>query len=767
MRKGSLALCMRRTAVLAFATVAVAASAALAVPASAMAADSVGSACYYKSKDGMALPIVGTFTSVDDLLSKGLSIAKDSGTYKVVFTLNADWNTRNYGMIDIPEGSNVEFRLNGHMLDRDLADSTYYGTGSGEVFRVRKNATLSVDGGGMDHYHKGTLSHDGRFWESSSNGSDLIFGGLIAGGANDTLDAAGGISLYGENSKAFLKNVTLAGNVADTLLGVHGLGGGVYLHGDNSYLELDCAKVVYNHAELSGGGIYADGKNATVVAKNGSSVSSNSAEQFGGGISHDAKGGSVTFTDSAIANNITNGTGAGIYDTGAGTAYALENSSISKNVNTGTYSWMVADLRGDAGGVYLGDTATFSMAKGSKISSNSARIAAGISMEEEDSHLIMDGVSMIENNAAAEDAGGVYLMQDMQTVVMKGGSKICGNTAVNGAGVYIAYGGSMFDGNIRIQLEDSSSISDNTASQKGGGVYDEFSNKTHVYSNDKTGAISGNKANKGAGFYADRDAVHLTDISITGNSATKEHGGYYAAYHSGCTLKGTVKISGNYADGKKSDLAIINSYLLLDSSNYLTPASRIGLDVAGSGRSGKNVVWTVFSNKGQLDKLDSAYTTVFTCDDTYHKVVRQEDSLVVKEGYDFPSIDFDPSDLYPGGDYPGGADGISDEVIAKYMASTKVAGVKLASAKKGKVKVAWSTFAVKVDGFKVRCASSKAKLANNKGKVVKAKGAGKKTVTVKGLKSGKKRFFKVRAYKVIDGKTYYSAWSKVKAVKVK
>ena len=37
----------------------------------------------------------------------------------------------------------------------------------------------------------------------------------------------------------------------------------------------------------------------------------------------------------------------------------------------------------------------------------------------------------------------------------------------------------------------------------------------------------------------------------------------------------------------------------------------------------------------------------------------------------------------------------------------------------------------------------------------------------KKLKKNKKYYFKVRAYKTAEGKKYYSAYSKVKAVKVK
>jgi len=45
--------------------------------------------------------------------------------------------------------------------------------------------------------------------------------------------------------------------------------------------------------------------------------------------------------------------------------------------------------------------------------------------------------------------------------------------------------------------------------------------------------------------------------------------------------------------------------------------------------------------------------------------------------------------------------------------------------------------------------------------------AGTLSATVKSLKSGKKYFVRIRTYKTVDGKNYYSAWSRVKSVKVK
>ncbi|WP_304598054.1 fibronectin type III domain-containing protein [Adlercreutzia caecimuris] len=71
-------------------------------------------------------------------------------------------------------------------------------------------------------------------------------------------------------------------------------------------------------------------------------------------------------------------------------------------------------------------------------------------------------------------------------------------------------------------------------------------------------------------------------------------------------------------------------------------------------------------------------------------------------------------------------------------------------------------------GYQVRW-SLKKSMKSAKTKTVKASSsAGKKcTLKVSKLKGGKKYYVQVRTYKKASGKTYYSSWSKAKAVKTK
>ena len=93
--------------------------------------------------------------------------------------------------------------------------------------------------------------------------------------------------------------------------------------------------------------------------------------------------------------------------------------------------------------------------------------------------------------------------------------------------------------------------------------------------------------------------------------------------------------------------------------------------------------------------------------------------------------------------------------------------VKLAKAKIKSVKAAKKAFTAKwkavknADGYQISYKVGK------KTKKAKVKGAKKLSKKVKKLQSKKKYTVKVRAYKKVDGKMYYGAWSKAKKVKIK
>ncbi len=101
--------------------------------------------------------------------------------------------------------------------------------------------------------------------------------------------------------------------------------------------------------------------------------------------------------------------------------------------------------------------------------------------------------------------------------------------------------------------------------------------------------------------------------------------------------------------------------------------------------------------------------------------------------------------------------------IAK-LKKYKVNLLKVKSLARKELVIKWAPN-VSVDGYQI-CFSRSKKFSGTK-RTVKIVGGAKERRVLKKLASGKMYFVKVRAYKVINKKTRYSSWSKVKSAKIK
>ncbi len=101
----------------------------------------------------------------------------------------------------------------------------------------------------------------------------------------------------------------------------------------------------------------------------------------------------------------------------------------------------------------------------------------------------------------------------------------------------------------------------------------------------------------------------------------------------------------------------------------------------------------------------------------------------------------------------------------KKTAKVSVAGTKIKSikAKKKSLKITWKK--VKgVSGYKLQYSLKK---NLSKGKIIIIKKASTTSKTIKGLKKKKKYYVRIRAFRKVSGKTYYSVWSGKKSKKTK
>ena len=109
------------------------------------------------------------------------------------------------------------------------------------------------------------------------------------------------------------------------------------------------------------------------------------------------------------------------------------------------------------------------------------------------------------------------------------------------------------------------------------------------------------------------------------------------------------------------------------------------------------------------------------------------------------------------GDYAG-------TYTLSYTINPKAVTLKKLTRGKKSIKVQWNKASAQVTGYRIAYSTNK----NFKNaKYVKVKGIKKASTTIKKLKAKKTYYVKIRTYKTVNGKTYYSAWSKVKSVKTK
>ena len=116
-----------------------------------------------------------------------------------------------------------------------------------------------------------------------------------------------------------------------------------------------------------------------------------------------------------------------------------------------------------------------------------------------------------------------------------------------------------------------------------------------------------------------------------------------------------------------------------------------------------------------------------------------------------------------------GAGSYQGTYTVTFKINPKGTKLKRVKAKKKSSVVTWKTLKAKmskkkITGYQIQYStSSKFKAA----KIKKIKGAAKTKITIKKLKSKKKYSFRIRTYMKVGKKTYYSAWSKTKKVKVR
>ena len=364
-------------------------------------------------------------------------------------------------------------------------------------------------------------------------------GATIEGNSAEGPDAKGG-GIYFENSSKpdyydffiFLND----GKVINNTSAQHG--GGIYVYeGDVSYdEEIAGGKLeINNNKAINGAGIFI--QNGDLSIRNGDIIR-NKIEGSGNGGGIYIENGDFTIEAGEVSGNtLASGQGAGVYIVGSEGKgnFTMNGGSIMQNTTSGN----------NGGGVYI-NGGNFTLNSGS-ITGNSAEEGGGVYLNNGNFSLVTGEIS---GNTASGNGGGVYLVGEDCEYRLKNGT-ITGNQGENGGGVYLANGSFI----LADSVQDIGSISGNTASGYGGGVYiagdgDFTMNGGMVKENKTTG-------NHGGGIFLNGGNFSLRNGDILDNLSKSMGGGVYL--YGGTFIMEDGNIAGNSSKSEGGGACIVNN----------------------------------------------------------------------------------------------------------------------------------------------------------------------------------------------------------------
>lgn len=585
---------------------------------------------------------------------------------------------------------------------------------------VHEGGTLLMEGGAIDHNTAKECAGGVYVTGSAANAWLTLNGGEIA--YNSAGDVGGGVVLYEANLE-MLGRGSISGNTARAA-------GGVYASNGSTAL-VSGGEISGNTAQEEGGGVFVNGseKAAQLVVKSSGSIKGNKAK-YGGGVFNNV--GRFQMNSGTIEQNRGN-QGGGVY---------LRHATMQTN---GGYISGNAATEGYGGGVYIGDQSTltsasvdiigntakaggggvaieqggyFDMTAGN-INKNTAEVGGGVAVGTT-AHFKLSGGSLYNNAATAGDGGGVYSWKGA-VVEMSGGSLMENrvNSGCHG-------GGGVFPGTLRV------------------------SGKPFIGGN-----YSGsNRSDCFLGYESDGSyRIFVTGPLTSEAYLTVEYPwpGSGAAYlvTSGLGAKGNLgafacddydyEVRWDYY-GAEAELALRGSGPAQPTQP--TPVAKINLSKCKitsiknqtyTGKKLKPAVTVKYGNKKLKKGTDYKVT--------YSNNIAVGKATVTIKG-------------------KGSYTGTRKVTFAILPRSTSIS--KLSVGKKN-ISVTW-TKRSEGGGYQVQYAL---KSSFSGAKSVWVKRATTNKVTIKPLKAKKKHYFRVRAYRTVGGKTYYSAWSKTKSVKAK
>jgi uncharacterized repeat protein (TIGR01451 family) len=378
----------------------------------------------------------------------------------------------------------------------------------------------------------------------------------------NTAFRGGGLFLFNSNS-----TISVSTFKHNTTTDSFGHGAGVYLYGSSPTLTRNTINNNTTYDPFGyGGGIYLDHSSASL---NSNTFDSNWGYDGGGVYLYYSE---AMLTDNTITNNTTKSWGQG------GGLYALYSDAMLDG------NAIAANSADEGGGIYLyysdaevlGNTLTDNQAANgggvflyhsnatvsdNEISSNTAQEnGAGLYVHLSDAAAVLSANTVASNDAEG-DGGGFYLYGWGPTL---DGNTIVGNTADNGAGLYLDNCDAALSRN---------QISGNVASLAGGGMYLQESNATL----NSTTIIANTAIWYGGGLYLTSSAAELTNNVVADSEANIAGSGIYITASSSPQFLHNTIARSTGGDGSGVHVTGDSSVALL---NTILVSHTVGINVA-------------------------------------------------------------------------------------------------------------------------------------------------------------------------------------------
>ena len=348
-------------------------------------------------------------------------------------------------------------------------------------------------------------------------------------------------AFYIESSKKIVlqKIAVTGGYLSAAAADATAYGGGLYIAGATTVVELDNCVIKENCVKNQGGGAYIASGAKLTMNGSGSAINKNRL---------------LATTGSPGDSYNTKIAGGGVYVAKDAT-FLMNAGTIRENGTTDTSSSGLSAFAGAAAYV----CGTFTM-KGGTIDSNAFKQAgSSTTVYGRNIEVAVPGTFNLHDGSITDDMGvshnqngsGVCVYASSAsspvssgtaTFKMYGGT-ISGLTSSNGGAVYLNANGAGLSCEFNMS---GGTISGNSATQNGGGVYV----GTQSVFNLTGGTISGNSALYGGGVYVGTSVFNFTGGTISGNSATSSGGGVYIAASASSGAAGQCYISGTAIVGQ-------------------------------------------------------------------------------------------------------------------------------------------------------------------------------------------------------------------------